>query len=106
LPDSNYSIQATLNIQPSQLTACARLVIDQAPVINTQVSQQVIDSKLDWLLNAFQIFNEAVLTNKVSVVRAALRNKSNGLDLDFVDEKGKTLLHRVSRKGVTSYLYF
>jgi hypothetical protein len=32
----------------------------------------------------------------MATVRSALRNKSHGLDLDFSDARGKTLLHRVN----------
>lgn len=82
LPDTLFSLTATLNIPPAQLTSYGPLSIESAPITIDKITQET--------------FNDAVTSNKISVVKAALRNKAHGLDLDSPDARGRTLLHRLA----------
>ncbi|KAI6180887.1 M-phase phosphoprotein 8-like [Aphelenchoides besseyi] len=72
LPGTNYSLTATLNIPPQQLLSYSRLSTDS---------------------NEFQ---DACLASKILIVRAAIRNKANKLELNAIDSTGRTLLHRIA----------
>ncbi|KAI6227430.1 Chromo domain-containing protein [Aphelenchoides fujianensis] len=86
LPGTNFQLTATLNIPPAQLSSYSRLNSDATGLLAGKSLSK-------------KEFHDAVMSSKILIVRAALRQKSNDFGLNDVDSLGRTLLHRIAEQS-------